>query len=41
VEGELANIVGVFADAGVDTILIGGLAGQAHRASRLTQDFSP
>jgi hypothetical protein len=38
VEGELENIVGVFADAGVETILIGGLAGQAHGASRLTQD---
>jgi hypothetical protein len=31
-EGDPANIVSVFADAGVETILIGGLAGQAHGA---------
>ena len=33
-----AGIVGVLADAGVEVILIGGLAAQAHGSARLTQD---
>jgi hypothetical protein len=38
VAGDLAGIVGVFADAQVEFIVIGGLAAQAHGAARLTQD---
>jgi predicted nucleotidyltransferase len=38
VAGDLASVVEVLADAGVEVILIGGLAAQAHGASRLTQD---
>lgn len=33
-----AGIVGVFADAGVEVVVIGGLAAQAHGSARLTQD---
>lgn len=35
---ELGGIVGVLADSGVEVILIGGLAAQAHGSARLTQD---
>lgn len=35
---DFAGIVGVFADLGVEAIIIGGLAAQAHGAARLTQD---
>jgi hypothetical protein len=35
---ELGGIVGVLADAGVQVIVIGGLAAQAHGSARLTQD---
>jgi len=35
---ELGGIVGVLVDAGVEVILIGGLAAQAHGSARLTQD---
>lgn len=35
---SLGGIVGVLADGGVDVILIGGLAAQAHGSARLTQD---
>lgn len=38
VAGDLGGIVGVLADAGVEVILIGGLAAQAHGSARLTQD---
>jgi hypothetical protein len=38
VAGDLAGIVGVLADAGVELIVIGGLAAQAHGSARLTQD---
>ena len=36
--GDLAGIVGILADAGVEFIVIGGLAAQAHGSARLTQD---
>lgn len=35
---DLGGIVGVLADGGVEVILVGGLAAQAHGAARLTQD---
>ena len=35
---ELGGIVGVLADAGVEVVLVGGLAAQAHGSARLTQD---
>lgn len=35
---DFAGVVGVLADAGVEVILIGGLAAQAHGSARLTQD---
>lgn len=35
---DFGGIVGVLADQGVEVILIGGLAAQAHGAARLTQD---
>lgn len=35
---DLGGIVGVLADAGVEVIVIGGLAAQAHGSARLTQD---
>ena len=35
---DFGGIVGLFADAGVEAIVIGGLAAQAHGAARLTQD---
>ena len=35
---DLGGIVGILADAGVEVILIGGLAAQAHGSARLTQD---
>jgi hypothetical protein len=38
VAGDLGGIVGVLADSGVEVILIGGLAAQAHGSARLTQD---
>lgn len=36
--GDLADIVSVLADAGVQVVVIGGLAAQAHGSARLTQD---
>jgi hypothetical protein len=41
VAGDLAGILGVLADAGVDFIVIDGLAAQAHGSARLTQYCSP
>jgi len=38
VAADFAGIVGVLADGGVEMILIGGLAAQAHGSARLTQD---
>lgn len=38
VPDNLGGIVEVLADAGVEVILIGGLAAQAHGSARLTQD---
>jgi len=38
VAADLGGIVGVLADAGVEVIVIGGLAAQAHGSARLTQD---
>src|SRR5262245_2617242 len=38
VADDLGGIVGVLADGGVEVILIGGLATQAHGSARLTQD---
>jgi hypothetical protein len=38
VAADFGGIVGLFADAGVEAIVIGGLAAQAHGAARLTQD---
>jgi hypothetical protein len=38
VAADFGGIVGLLADAGVETIVIGGLAAQAHGAARLTQD---
>ena len=35
---DFAGIAGVLADAGVEVIVIGGLAAQAHGSARLTQD---
>lgn len=35
---DFGGIVGLFADANVEAIVIGGLAAQAHGAARLTQD---
>jgi len=35
---DLGGIVGVLVDAGVEVIVVGGLAAQAHGAARLTQD---
>ncbi len=35
---DFGGLVGALADEGVEAILIGGLAAQAHGASRLTQD---
>lgn len=35
---DFGGLVGLFADAGVEAIVIGGLAAQAHGAARLTQD---
>lgn len=35
---DFAGVIGVLADAGVEVIVIGGLAAQAHGAARLTQD---
>lgn len=36
--GDLSGIVGLLVDAGVEVIVIGGLAAQAHGSARLTQD---
>jgi hypothetical protein len=38
VAADLGGILGVLADAGVEIIVIGGLAAQAHGSARLTQD---
>jgi hypothetical protein len=38
VADDLGGIVGILADAGVEVILIGALAAQAHGSARLTQD---
>jgi hypothetical protein len=38
VAADFGGLVGLFADAGVEAIVIGGLAAQAHGAARLTQD---
>ena len=38
VAGDLAGIVEVLVDGGVEVVVIGGLAAQAHGAARLTQD---
>lgn len=35
---NLGGIVGVLADAGVEVVLVGGLAAMAHGSARLTQD---
>jgi len=35
---DFAGIVGVLVDAGVEVVVIGGLAAQAHGSARLTQD---
>ncbi len=35
---DFAGVVGVLADAGVEVIVIGGLAAQAHGSARITQD---
>jgi len=38
VAGDFASIISVLSDAGVEFVVIGGLAAQAHGAARLTQD---
>jgi hypothetical protein len=38
VAADFGGVVGLFADSGVEAIVIGGLAAQAHGATRLTQD---
>jgi len=38
VAADFAGIVGVLVDSGVEVIVIGGLAAQAHGSARLTQD---
>jgi hypothetical protein len=38
VVADFGGVLGVLADAGVEVIVIGGLAAQAHGAARLTQD---
>jgi hypothetical protein len=38
VVSDPAGIIGVLADAGVEVVVIGGLAAQAHGSARLTQD---
>jgi len=38
VASDFAGIVGALVDSGVEVIVIGGLAAQAHGAARLTQD---
>jgi hypothetical protein len=38
VAADFAGVVGLLADAGVEFVLIGGLAAQAHGSARLTQD---
>jgi hypothetical protein len=38
VSADFDGIIGALSDAGVEFILIGGLAAQAHGAARLTQD---
>jgi hypothetical protein len=38
VAADFAGVIGVLADAGVEVIVIDGLAAQAHGAARLTQD---
>jgi hypothetical protein len=38
VAADFGGIIGVLADAGVELIVIGGLAAQAHGSARLTQD---
>jgi predicted nucleotidyltransferase len=38
VAADFAGIVGLFKDSGVEAVIIGGLAAQAHGAARLTQD---
>jgi hypothetical protein len=35
---DFATIIGVLADAGVEVVVIGGLAAQAHGSARITQD---
>lgn len=35
---DFGGIIGVLADAGVEVIVVGGLAAQAHGSARLTQD---
>jgi hypothetical protein len=35
---DFAGVVGVLTDAGVEVVVIGGLAAQAHGSARLTQD---
>jgi hypothetical protein len=36
---DFATVVGVLADAGVEVVVVGGLAAQAHGSARLTQDI--
>jgi hypothetical protein len=38
VTGDLGGIVAVLVDAGVEIVVVGGLAAQAHGSARLTQD---
>jgi hypothetical protein len=38
VAADFGGILGVLADAGVEVIVVGGLAAQAHGSARLTQD---
>jgi hypothetical protein len=38
VAADFAGVVGALADAGVEVIVIGGLAAQAHGSARVTQD---
>lgn len=35
---DFATVIGVLADAGVEVVVIGGLAAQAHGSARITQD---
>jgi hypothetical protein len=38
VAADFGGIIGLLADAGVEFVIVGGLAAQAHGAARLTQD---